>query len=197
MRHLSKGTKDHFQHSELLLCVVLLVMSIIILFASVLHADVAKPVLGLPIEGVRTLTSTYYEYRANSNFVVFHPVLKKFMRVHGGLDLGAEEGTPVHAVEDGVVAPIPLFGYARDGRDGYGNHVIIVHKDGSHSFLYAHLSNYTVKAGDKIKAGDVIGTVGSTGLLARYSHLHLEKRNAAGERVYFTSDFGFKWGVVQ
>ncbi|MGE5560211.1 MAG: murein hydrolase activator EnvC family protein [Chloroflexota bacterium] len=94
----------------------------------------------------------------------FHPILKRW-KLHTGIDLGAKSGTKIAAAEQGVVM---TAGYLT----GYGNTVIILHGDGI-STLYGHQSKLTVKKGDKVAKGDLIGYVGSTGY-STGPHLHFE-----------------------
>jgi murein DD-endopeptidase MepM/ murein hydrolase activator NlpD len=78
---------------------------------------------------------------------------------HQGIDISAKEGTPVRAVNAGLV-----YGAYPDGqRSGYGNSVLIKHPDGNLSF-YAHLKSFTVKQGQRVSRGQVIGYVGRTQL---------------------------------
>lgn len=98
----------------------------------------------------------------------FHPVLKIY-RPHHGLDYATPAGTPVSAIGDGTV----IFA----GKKGqYGNLVIIKHPNGYKTY-YGHLSRFGsgIKRGIKVKQGQVIGYVGSTGL-ATGPHLHYEMR---------------------
>jgi beta-lactamase regulating signal transducer with metallopeptidase domain len=87
-------------------------------------------------------------------------------RIHKGIDFKANIGTEIVATADGVVTTVEFHD------KGYGNRVIIDHGD-SYVTLYAHMKNFTVKTGDKVKRGDVIGMVGSTGY-STASHLHYE-----------------------
>ncbi len=93
------------------------------------------------------------------------PFTKK-RRFHQGMDFTAPTGTPVYASGDGVV------GRADNRSAGYGKHVRIDHGFGYVS-LYAHLSRYNVKRRQKVKRGDIIGYVGSTGRSVG-PHLHYE-----------------------
>jgi murein DD-endopeptidase MepM/ murein hydrolase activator NlpD len=86
---------------------------------------------------------------------------------HQGLDISADSGSPVYATADGTVVVA-----AREG--AYGNLITIDHGYGLET-RYGHLSKYDVKAGVKIKRGQVIGRVGSTGR-ATGPHLHYEVR---------------------
>ena len=98
----------------------------------------------------------------------YHPVLKK-TRAHKGVDYAAGRGTPVRATATGRVIHAGRKG-------GYGNTVIISHGS-TYSTLYAHLSSYSrgIAKGSKVKQGQTIGRVGSTGL-ASGPHLHYEFR---------------------
>ena len=93
------------------------------------------------------------------------PFTKK-RRFHQGMDFTAPRGTPVYATGDGIVAR------ADNRAAGYGNHVRIDHGFGYVS-LYAHLNKYNVKRRQKVKRGDIIGYVGSTGRSVG-PHLHYE-----------------------
>ena len=112
----------------------------------------------------------------------YHPVYK-ILRQHTGIDIIGKKGTPIYATADGTVTLEP------EGYLGYG---ITVHINHGHGYqtLYAHLSKKTVKIGQKIKRGDVIGYMGSTGLSVGV-HLHYEVIKN-GEKVnpvhYFFGD---------
>ena len=86
---------------------------------------------------------------------------------HSGIDLAAARGTPVMATLPGIVTVVL-------SATGYGLHVIIDHGGGLSS-LYGHLNTAIVVSGDYVDAGEVIGTVGSTGN-ASGPHLHFEIR---------------------
>jgi murein DD-endopeptidase MepM/ murein hydrolase activator NlpD len=98
----------------------------------------------------------------------WHPVLSKW-RSHKGVDYAAARGTPVRAAGDGKVK-------FRGTKGGYGKTIILQH-GGRYTTVYAHLSRYAggLKNGKRIKQGQVIGYVGSTGL-ATGPHLHYEFR---------------------
>jgi murein DD-endopeptidase MepM/ murein hydrolase activator NlpD len=86
---------------------------------------------------------------------------------HSGIDLASARGTPVRATLPGVVTVIV-------SATGYGLHVVIDHGGGLSS-LYGHLDTVLVYSGDAVVAGQVIGTVGSSGN-ATGPHLHFEIR---------------------
>jgi murein DD-endopeptidase MepM/ murein hydrolase activator NlpD len=90
----------------------------------------------------------------------------KVRKMHNGMDFTANTGSPVFATGDGVVAR------ADDSASGFGNHVVIRHGFGYES-LYAHLSRYNCRPGQKVKRGDIIGYVGSTGR-SEGPHCHYE-----------------------
>jgi len=90
----------------------------------------------------------------------------KARKFHYGMDFSSPQGTPVYATGDGVVIR------ADDGSSGYGNHIRIDHGYG-YVTLYGHLSAYNVRAGQRVKRGDLIGKVGSTGR-SEAPHLHYE-----------------------
>ena len=90
----------------------------------------------------------------------------KIRKFHYGMDFTAKTGTPIYATGDGVV-------YKADASlSGYGNHVEINHGYG-YKTLYAHLSKYKCRPGQRVKRGDIIGYVGSTGR-SQAPHLHYE-----------------------
>ncbi|MDA7736600.1 M23 family metallopeptidase, partial [Flavobacteriaceae bacterium] len=93
------------------------------------------------------------------------PFTKK-RRFHWGMDFTAKKGVPVYATGNGVVKR------ADNRASGYGNHIRIDHGFGYVS-LYAHLSKYNVRRGQKVKRGDLIGYVGNTGRSVG-PHLHYE-----------------------
>lgn len=90
----------------------------------------------------------------------------KIRKFHAGMDFSAKTGTPIYATGDGVVER------ADNTASGYGNHIVIRHGFG-YETLYGHLSKYKVRAGQRVKRGDVIGYVGSTGR-SEAPHLHYE-----------------------
>ncbi|MGH8131070.1 MAG: peptidoglycan DD-metalloendopeptidase family protein, partial [Steroidobacteraceae bacterium] len=97
-----------------------------------------------------------------------HPILNR-VRAHRGIDFAAPAGTPIKAAGAGQVV-------SRGRSGGYGNHVVLAHKNGV-TTLYAHMSRYTrgLSAGDRVAQGQVIGYVGMTGL-ATAPHVHYEYR---------------------
>ena len=90
----------------------------------------------------------------------------KVRKFHAGMDFAAPNGAAIFATGDGVV------GRADAGESGYGNHVVIRHGFG-YETLYGHLSKYNCRPGQKVKRGDIIGFVGSTGR-SQGPHCHYE-----------------------
>ena len=119
--------------------------------------SVRKSLLRTPIDGAR-ISSGYGMRR--------HPILG-YSKMHRGVDFAAPTGTPIYAAGHGTVEKAARFG-------GYGKYVRIRH-NGSYKTAYAHLSRYGrgIKAGARVKQGQVIGYVGSTGR-STGPHLHYE-----------------------
>ena len=90
----------------------------------------------------------------------------KARKMHQGMDFTSPTGTPIFATGDGIVKR------ADNTASGYGNHIVIQHGYG-YETLYGHLSKYKCKAGQRVKRGDIIGYVGSTGR-SEAPHLHYE-----------------------
>lgn len=97
-----------------------------------------------------------------------HPILKRRI-LHAGMDYAAPRGTPIHAAADGKVDFIGRKG-------GYGNHISLRH-DKSTQTSYSHMRKFKkgLKRGSRVKAGDIIGYVGTTGR-STGPHLHFEVR---------------------
>lgn len=93
-----------------------------------------------------------------------HPILR-YKRMHSGLDFGGGYGKPIYAVTDGTVT------YA-GRKGGFGNFVKIKHAGGLASG-YAHMSRIAVRNGRRVRKGQIIGYIGSTGL-STGPHLHYE-----------------------
>ena len=90
----------------------------------------------------------------------------KARKMHNGMDFSAQTGTPVYATGDGKVIR------ADNRASGFGNHIRIDHGYG-YTTVYAHLNDYNVRKGQKVKRGEIIGFVGNTGR-SRGPHLHYE-----------------------
>jgi murein DD-endopeptidase MepM/ murein hydrolase activator NlpD len=94
-----------------------------------------------------------------------HPIYK-VTRMHTGIDFAATTGTPIYATANGTVVTVDTK------YDGYGKMVVIDHGFG-YSTRYAHMQDFLVTVGQKVKRGQKIGYVGSTGV-STASHLHYE-----------------------
>ncbi len=90
-------------------------------------------------------------------------------RMHEGIDIVANRGTPVGAARSGHVI------YSGNGIRGYGNLVIVRHIDG-YTSVYAHLSRISVRKGQYVNKGQLVGAVGNTGRTTGH-HLHFEIRS--------------------
>ncbi len=111
---------------------------------------------------------------ATGKFVwpAFGRLTQPFRYYHPGIDIANHDGGQILAADAGEVV---VAGWANTG---YGNHIIIDHKNGYHS-LYAHLSTVGVAVGTRVNRGTVIGQMGSTGR-STGTHLHFEIRMASG-----------------
>ncbi len=133
------------------------------------HAVISEPVSKIIEKGTKEepegfLWPVPYTHNITS---LFGP---RWGTIHKGIDIAEAGvlGTDIVAADDGVVQK------ASYGSTGYGNHIVIKH-EGVYSTLYAHCKELSVKAGDKIKKGQVIAKVGSTGD-STGPHLHFEIR---------------------
>ena len=94
-----------------------------------------------------------------------HPIYK-IIKFHYGMDFTAPAGTDVYSSGNGIVAAV------QSSQRGLGKNIVIDHGFG-YSSIYAHLSNFNVRVGQKVQRGDVIGYVGNTGTSIA-NHLHYE-----------------------
>ena len=135
--------------------------STLVLIAGFLTVTIAHAIPGTsyvyPLVGTRI--SSNFGKRA-------HPVAKA-VRHHNGIDLAAPHGSHIRVIRDGVV----VFA---DPYSGYGNIIVVQHDNGMTSH-YGHCQTIIAKPGQKVKAGNIIGTVGSTGI-STGPHLHFEIR---------------------
>ena len=111
----------------------------------------------------------------------FYPVICKYLcyKNHHAIDLYAPTGTAVYAGRDGVVEQVistcpNMFANQKECGGGYGNYITIKHATGVYS-RYAHLNSVDVKKGQKVSAGQKIGTIGTSGRVGA-AHLHFEIR---------------------
>ena len=106
-----------------------------------------------------------------------HPILK-IRKLHPGVDIPVDTGTPVYATGDGFVEK------AEYNVNGYGYHVVIVHPKAGYKTLYAHLSKIpsNIQPGRRVKRGERVGLSGNTGL-SKAPHLHYEVHDLEGGRL--------------
>ncbi|NTS39680.1 peptidoglycan DD-metalloendopeptidase family protein [Flavisolibacter sp. BT320] len=103
----------------------------------------------------------------------------KTIKMHAGLDFAAPQGTPIYATADGVVKT------AGQSSGGYGNHVVINHGFG-YETLYGHMVRIKARNGQRVKRGEVIGYVGSTGKsTGPHCHYEVHKNGQKLDPVYF------------
>ncbi|HHO51831.1 MAG TPA: M23 family metallopeptidase [Deltaproteobacteria bacterium] len=96
-----------------------------------------------------------------------HPILGTWQR-HDGIDIAAPRGSAIHSAAAGIVRSAALQG-------GYGNLVVLDHGGGVET-RYAHCDAISVEVGQRVEAGEILGTVGSTGRTTG-PHLHFELRH--------------------
>jgi murein DD-endopeptidase MepM/ murein hydrolase activator NlpD len=103
----------------------------------------------------------------------------KTVKMHAGLDFAAPIGTPIYATANGTVETAGNTG------NGYGNHVVINHGYG-YETLYGHMVKVKVRSGQRVKRGEVIGWVGSTGKsTGPHCHYEVHKNGQHLDPVYF------------
>jgi hypothetical protein len=103
----------------------------------------------------------------------------KTVKMHAGLDFAAPQGTPIYATANGAVKTAGNLG------NGYGNHVVLNHGYG-YETLYGHMFKVKVRPGERIKRGEIIGWVGSTGKsTGPHCHYEVHKNGRHLDPVYF------------
>ena len=103
----------------------------------------------------------------------------KTVKLHPGLDFSAPAGTPIYATADGMIE------FAGNRGDGYGNNVIINHGYG-YKTLYGHMFRVKARGGQRVKRGEVIGWVGSTGKsTGPHCHYEVIKNGNKIDPIYF------------
>ena len=130
--------------------------------------DLSKTTIGKKVKVRKSLYAPIVPnkgIRISSSFGSrIHPI-SKTRKTHWGIDIAAPSGTLIHAIADGEIIMAKPNGSA-------GNEVKIKHTNGVET-RYLHMSKRAITKGDKVKAGQVIGTVGSTGR-STGAHLHFE-----------------------
>jgi murein DD-endopeptidase MepM/ murein hydrolase activator NlpD len=103
----------------------------------------------------------------------------KITKMHAGLDFTAPTGTPIYATANGTVK------LANNNNGGYGNHVVINHGYG-YETLYGHMVRIKARVGQKVKRGDIIGWVGSTGKsTGPHCHYEVHKNGNPVDPIYY------------
>ena len=126
------------------------------------------PLASLPVSVVIPLVDSLKSYHYPYKGKIISRYGPRRNRNHNGVDIPLKEGEPIYATFDGRVR------YSADSKSGYGQLVIIRHDNGLETYM-GHLSKRTVKAGEWVTAGQVIGEGGSTGR-STGPHLHFEAR---------------------
>ncbi len=121
-----------------------------------------------PIEDYSSLGSGRFMWPVPHFYKVSSQYGPRGRKHHDGIDIPAPKGTPIVAVDSGMVI------YSDNGIRGYGNMIVVSHGDDIFT-VYAHNKSNKVDKGDKVKKGDVIGLVGNTGR-STGPHLHFEIR---------------------
>lgn len=134
-------------------------------FDEVIKLAKSKEVMLKSIPAIQPISNKDLTRIASGFSYRIHPIYK-IMHFHTGLDFAAPTGTEIYSTGDGVVR------IADAESRGYGNHIVIDHGYG-YQTLYGHLSRYAVRQGQKVKRGEIIGYVGSTGT-STAPHLHYE-----------------------
>lgn len=118
-------------------------------------------ILPVSLKNPKTRFSSSFGYR-------IHPIYKT-VKLHAGMDFSGAVGTPIYATGNGKVVYTEIH-------KGYGKTVLIDHGF-NYQTRYAHLNSYNVKAGQKVKRGDIIGYMGNTGMSSG-PHIHYEVRKS-------------------
>lgn len=130
---------------------------------------VEKPENKIVLKGLKSPTASVVAVIPTSRGMITSSFGERWGKNHNGVDIGAPSGTPIYALKEGLVS------YA-SWEEGYGKCIKIEH-DGKLETIYGHCSAIEVKVGQKIKGGQEIGKVGSTGR-STGPHLHFEVRLA-------------------
>ena len=150
MTHRSKATTS----------ILLSLLSSLTLLAGFPSAVLSMPGTSFVYPLVGTRVSSDYGWRK-------HPVIKKAVRHHDGVDLAAPQGALIRAVRKGTVVFADPYG-------SYGNLIVVLHS-GKMTSHYGHCKEIKVRPGQQVNAGEIIGTVGATGRVTG-PHLHFEIR---------------------
>lgn len=138
-----------------------------------------KDAMWASIPAIQPISNKELNRLASGFGMRIHPIYK-IKRLHTGVDFSAPKGTPIYATGDGVVKIV------RDNRlSGYGKEIVIDHGYG-YQTRYAHMNDFTVKRGQKVKRGECIGYVGNTGSsTAPHCHYEVIKDGKAVDPVHY------------
>lgn len=149
--------------------VIISVLSAVILYepVSLLVFRLSEPSFGCPIK----TGSQGIKIRSDMFGYGYFGAKRSGGRTHTGIDISAPTGTPVYASKSGIA-------FRGNVPTGYGKYVLLYHPDTTQT-MYCHLSDWTVKTGQRVHKGDIIGFVGKTGnasIKDMQPHLHFEIR---------------------
>jgi hypothetical protein len=129
------------------------------------------------IPAIQPISNKKLKHMASGYGYRIHPIYKTRI-YHWGMDFSAPKGTPIYATGNGRVVEA-------ESTRGYGNQVVINHGYG-YKTRYAHMQKINVRRGQKVKRGDVIGYVGSTGSsTGPHLHYEVEKGKKRVNPVYY------------
>jgi murein DD-endopeptidase MepM/ murein hydrolase activator NlpD len=134
-------------------------------YEEITEMAINKEIFWASIPAIQPISNKDLNRLASGFGIRLHPILK-VRKMHTGIDFTAPKGTKVYATGDGVVKSVTTE------FSGYGKFIEIDHGFGFVT-RYAHLNAFNVKAGQKVKRGDIIGVVGNTGS-STAPHLHYE-----------------------
>jgi murein DD-endopeptidase MepM/ murein hydrolase activator NlpD len=134
-------------------------------YDEVIDLAINKEKLLASIPAIQPIPNKNLKRMASGFGMRIHPIYKT-RKFHSGMDFTAPTGTEIYATGDGVIEKMSK------SRRGFGNHIVIDHGFG-YETIYAHMSKFNVKKGQKVKRGDIIGYVGNTGT-STAPHLHYE-----------------------
>ena len=134
-------------------------------FDEVIEMAINKEEMLASIPAIQPISNKNLKRMASGYGYRMHPIYKT-RKLHTGMDFTAPTGTEIFATGNGIIKKVVR------SRRGYGYHVVIDHGFG-YQTLYAHMSKFNVIRGQRIRRGDVIGYVGSTGT-STAPHLHYE-----------------------
>lgn len=135
----------------------------------------------MSIPSIMPISSKDLKHVASGWGYRIHPI-DKVRKFHYGMDFSAGTGTEIHATGNGIIEKVTYS-------STYGNMILIDHGF-NYKSLYAHMSGFNVKRGQKITRGEIIGFVGNTGR-SRGAHLHyevIEKNKKVNPRNYYFND---------